>query len=175
LAEEVEPDLTTADAAALTLTGNAQVTASLTAGDDDYDVFVVSLESRARLVVRTGDGAGGCPRDTQMYQIDGAILDADGIDAAVDRNNALGYDDDGGFRTCSQFSSVREAGTYYFAVREYNLGADIPAYVLTALVTPVVGDGELCDDEGRFLVCDVDAGFSCSGPDDDDGVGVCQP
>jgi hypothetical protein len=159
--DEVEPDVTTADAAMLTLSliGTTQVNASLTAGEDAYDVFVATTDAAARVQLWTGNGAGGCPRDTEMYQIDGAILDAEGIEAAITADNRLGYDNDGGVGTCSRLDGVMDAGTHYFVVSARNPQQDIPAYVFNANITPVVGDGELCDAAGEFLSCSE--GLAC--------------
>ncbi len=166
-ADEVEPDETSADAAALAIVGTTRVAASLVDGDD-YDIFVVELAGPARVRAATGDGMGGCPDDTRMYRVDPMTLDAN--DAATAVANAFSEDDDGGVGRCSQLTETLDAGMHFYAVRHYTLGNDIAAYAFDAQITPILGDGDPCDAMEMFNLCGD--GLSCV-DDNADNDGQC--
>ena len=109
-----------------------------TAGGDDGFLLTVDAETNVRIA--TGDGAGGCPGDTEIVLLS---VDAQGQLALIDTVT------DGGVDACAVIDQAFVAGTYLMFVQGAN-GAAIPAYVLDvergACGDGVVEGAEACDD-----------------------------
>ena len=168
LIAEVEPNQTAAEATAVA--PGQGVEASLDEEADLFDVFVVTLEADAWLMVRTGNGAGGCPGDSRLYRVDAAILDADGDEAATNADNRLAYNDDFG-GVCSRLLEFLPAGDHHFLVDEFGRNSPLD-YVLTARIVEAVAADGRCDALGVENICGM--GHECT-DDDDDNDGVCTP
>jgi uncharacterized surface protein with fasciclin (FAS1) repeats len=82
---------------------------------DEIDTFIVDVERRSLLSVRTSDGGQGCPGDTVV-----TVIGANGI---------VGTNDDGGSGLCSALVVEVEAGQYTVQVRGY-AGRAVPPYVI---------------------------------------------
>ena len=159
---EVEPNHTTAEAAVQVFDLGSSVVADLSVPgeadpEDFFDVFALVLDEPAMVIAETSDGMGGCPGDTRLYRIDGAILDADGVDAAV--TGALAENDDGPNAPCSRLEEMLEAGTHYFLVDESSRDEAVDNYVLALYTVPVLNEDERCDVWGVQNTCDE--GLEC--------------
>ncbi|MCA9546404.1 MAG: DVUA0089 family protein, partial [Myxococcales bacterium] len=152
-ADEVEPNETPAAALATALIPDARVNANFGEAGADIDLFAVTLDAPGELTVFTaGPNGGACPGDTRMYQVDPAIVDADGMDAAITAANRLAFNDDG-FGVCSRLVLQLEAGTYYFMVDEFGRNRAID-YSFNAILTPAPAPaGAVCDVEGEQVQC----------------------
>ncbi|MGK0359389.1 MAG: cysteine-rich repeat protein, partial [Bradymonadia bacterium] len=109
-----------------------------TANGDDGFLLTIAAETDARIA--TGDGAGGCPGDTQIVLY---AVDAQGQLALIDTVA------DGGVGACAAIDQAFAAGTYLMFVQGVD-GVAIPGYVLDvergACGDGVVEGAEACDD-----------------------------
>ena len=93
----------------------------------------------------------------RIVQLDGALLDTDGVAVASAPENIIASRD-ATPAPCLRLSVTVPAGQHYFGVGHPDQ-SDVPAYTLNAIIAPIVDDGDLCDAAGDFLVCDE--GLSC--------------
>lgn len=136
---EVEPNGTIAEAAAtsLVLTGPALVRGGLTAGDDEADLFRVTLAAPGvlRAELFEGDAAADCPTLTTTLR----VFDAVGVQLATD--------DDSGLGGCSAMALPLPAGTFYLQVEERGADASIERYALQVSF-PAAGPDEVEPNDG---------------------------
>ncbi len=164
---EVEPNHTTLTATPLTLGPAGAVAATLDeCRNDAFDAFRLSLAAPSAVAVETTNAAGTCGADTRLFQVDGAILDGLGYEAAIDPANALAFNNDLGLGRCSHLEGLLPAGDHYFVVDN----GDEPA-TYAVRVYPLRGLGDRCDVWGVEDRCA--AGTTCVDANSD-GDGVCQ-
>ncbi len=137
-------------------------------GDDWFDAFAVVLDVPGLLAVETGDGDGDCSVDTELHRVDGAVLAADGVDAAIAGASASSLDISGANR-CSRIVGPLDAGTHTFLALDNGRNSLVDYQVWFRILFPVEAGGR-CDAAGVQSVCAE--GFACV-DEDADGDGRC--